>query len=1166
MKHIRRFVTKLVILSLILVVGVPYSGAAASPAPFTDVVGTSYEHVVTELQGLGIITGDETGAYNPTGGVTRAQMATLIIRAMGRTREAEALRTVASEFSDVPRSHWAYGNIVLASRMGIIKGDAGRFYPNDPVNYAQAATMLVRALGYEGQIVGGYPTGYLVKANDLHILQDTRMVKGTDSERLTFTSPVNRAEAALILYNAIYRAPASDTNQTWSQTVFKQPKSLSLGTLPTYVAPGQEVPLTAVAADAVGNPIPGAEITYSVISGSARISNRTLIVSDSGPITVQASVGNLKQTTTLTPVSNLAITPATFQANKGGTIQLSATAESGGRRVTVQPLWKVESGPATVDSNGQVTVSDYGQVRVKAILGSLEATATGQAVGRVAIVEKPDYLVPGLSYTFRATATDAQGQVINVPVTWSAMGGVIDQSSGRLTSATGQYVTVRATAGGMSEEARIPVLQSIVVTPASANLLIGRQLNFTAKGVDATGKQYDIRPQWDRSNTAVGIINSDGAFAGTSSGSTVVTATLGNLKGQAQLQVAGAPARLSVTASSNAIPASGASTATITVKLLDSTGALSPVDDQPVSLTITDTGRGTLSRTLVLTQKGEASVTYTSGTQAGVATITTSAPGTGLATQALVLTTYAQAPSYIKLTAAPQPLATGGGVATITATLQDTTGFPAPATAALYVTLTASGSATGGLTGTTITIPAGQSSGSISYISGSVPGAVQISGSSSYPVHSLVLTTTNAGPAAGVKIRPIQGVTPVTGLSSLRVLVDVVDAAGVVRANDSTSQVRLTATLPVGLAGGQAGNTWTQTATVSGGTASFQVPAYAVGTATLTASLEGANGTSDTATAEFVPGVFSSLRMSVQSNNLAADGYSTAQVVAEVVDRTGTLLTNVNPLVTFRKLVDGNATTAATDLTVPAVNGRAVLTVRSTLIPGTDTWYATAPGMDTQNLATVTTSGFSGTAYQLRLSSTAIYPLNISQTLMLQVVDQQGRVVTSDSGRIITAIHSIPGLTLGSSSATTQNGIATFTLVGTQATTGTITFTTSNLTVPTLTVPVTFGSGTGAPGTGTGYGSAYSLLVSGASQARVGTPITLQVLVMDAQNNVLTTDTSRLLQVAISGNGTLSSTAVASNGGMAQFQVTGTSAGAAVITVTAAGLPVPTATDRKSVV
>lgn len=51
-------------------------------------------------------------------------------------------------YSDVPQTHWAYNNIMLAKYLGIMKGyPDGTFLPDAPVSRAEEATVAMRVLG-----------------------------------------------------------------------------------------------------------------------------------------------------------------------------------------------------------------------------------------------------------------------------------------------------------------------------------------------------------------------------------------------------------------------------------------------------------------------------------------------------------------------------------------------------------------------------------------------------------------------------------------------------------------------------------------------------------------------------------------------------------------------------------------------------------------------------------------------------------------------------------------------------------------------------------------------------------------------------------------------------------------------------------------------------------
>lgn len=168
------------------------SAAAAIPA---EVKGTRYEEAAAVLSALKIMNGDENGQYRLDDTIIRSEVTKMAITAMGMAESAN--NSKETKFSDVSLTHWANGYINLASSLGLIEGDGdGKFRPNDPISYQEAATIMVRALGYDVQARnnGGYPSGYLKVANENKL---TRNVEGGQTEAIT------RGNVAILTNNAL---------------------------------------------------------------------------------------------------------------------------------------------------------------------------------------------------------------------------------------------------------------------------------------------------------------------------------------------------------------------------------------------------------------------------------------------------------------------------------------------------------------------------------------------------------------------------------------------------------------------------------------------------------------------------------------------------------------------------------------------------------------------------------------------------------------------------------------------------------------------------------------------------------------------------------------------------------------------------------------------------
>ncbi len=119
----------------------------------------------TMLAELGILTDGRLDEY-----VTRAEFTKVAVMASSyRDYVATALKT--SPYSDVPYDHWASNYIKTAVTYSLCAGyPDGTFHPDDYVSFAEAVTMLLRALGYEDSDFGSsWPYGQIGLANNLGI-------------------------------------------------------------------------------------------------------------------------------------------------------------------------------------------------------------------------------------------------------------------------------------------------------------------------------------------------------------------------------------------------------------------------------------------------------------------------------------------------------------------------------------------------------------------------------------------------------------------------------------------------------------------------------------------------------------------------------------------------------------------------------------------------------------------------------------------------------------------------------------------------------------------------------------------------------------------------------------------------------------------------------------
>ena len=165
-----------------------------------DIKGTKYESAVENLIEVGLVNGyPEDNTYRPNVVVTRAQMAKMMVVALGEEGKVANAATKKSTFTDIKNGHWAYGYVNVAKDLGIINGyPDGRFGPDETVTYAETTTMAIRALGYDDEVGKSteiWPNNYTSYAKKLDLYDGM----GT----FTANKGAARGDVAIVLWNML---------------------------------------------------------------------------------------------------------------------------------------------------------------------------------------------------------------------------------------------------------------------------------------------------------------------------------------------------------------------------------------------------------------------------------------------------------------------------------------------------------------------------------------------------------------------------------------------------------------------------------------------------------------------------------------------------------------------------------------------------------------------------------------------------------------------------------------------------------------------------------------------------------------------------------------------------------------------------------------------------
>lgn len=322
---------------------------------------------------------------------------------------------------------------------------------------------------------------------------------------------------------------------------------------------------TAVAT--VTNGAPFGTGSYGVVSAQAV-----------GTATIRATFGGQTGASTLTvsaaALRSIAITPANTSVAKGVAVTYKATGtytDSTTQDITKAVTWGSADAAIAELSNaegsqGQAATNGTGTTSITArqgdITGTTQLTVTPATLVSVAVTPATPSIPKGSNQQFEATGTYTDGSTVDLTtsVSWSSSATAVATISnaagtrGLATSVAPGTTTISAVSGtggaartGTTTLTVTPAtLQSIAVTPASANVVVGYFQQFVATGSYADGSTKDITEEvsWSVFDDAIASVSntagSRGRTTGVSAGTTAVSATLGGVSGSASVNVTAA--------------------------------------------------------------------------------------------------------------------------------------------------------------------------------------------------------------------------------------------------------------------------------------------------------------------------------------------------------------------------------------------------------------------------------------------------------------------------------------------------------------------------------------------------------------------------------------------------------------------------------------------------
>lgn len=196
---------------------------AAPAAAATDSPPLTGPQLIELLRTYGVVKGDESGNLLLDRPIKRAEMFTIIVRAMGLESQVDGFKNLG--IFDDAKDHWADGYIGLAAVRGIVKGDGNRLVrPEDSVSVAEALTLIVRLVDKE-PTVGEWPYNVLVTALELGVVPP-----GVTAAALNM--PAIRGSVFESMAESMVTVKTPDGQTVFQKNLAPIPPTVTIATLP----------------------------------------------------------------------------------------------------------------------------------------------------------------------------------------------------------------------------------------------------------------------------------------------------------------------------------------------------------------------------------------------------------------------------------------------------------------------------------------------------------------------------------------------------------------------------------------------------------------------------------------------------------------------------------------------------------------------------------------------------------------------------------------------------------------------------------------------------------------------------------------------------------------------------------------------------------------------
>ena len=437
------------------------------------------------------------------------------------------------------------------------------------------------------------------------------------------------------------------------QTISVRPESISmkkgatqqLEVKATY-SDNKVTDVTSQASYQVAQPVIATVSATGLITGTA-VGSTTMTVSFGGKtVSVPVQVTEAQE-----PVQSLTVTPVKLELliGKAQTLQVTATYKDGKEENVSQKATYTSSNAAiaSVSSSGVVTALAEGTAQITVQYGgkSISVPVTGSVVSLQTLAVRPESvnMRKGAAQQLEVKATYSDNKVTDVTsqatyqIAQPAIATV--SATGLITGVAVGSTTVTVTFGGKTvsvpvqiTEAQEPV-QSLTVTPAQLDLLVGKTQTLQVTATYKDGKTADVSKQvtYLSQDSSIATVQPDGFVTAVKAGSTSLTVTYEGVSVNVPVVVTAENAVMDIKIVPEAITLLEHATKQLAVKAVHADGTESDITDK-AQYTVDDPSIASVSTGGLLTAKKAGTATLTaafSGKQRSVA-VKVSDPGVQL--------------------------------------------------------------------------------------------------------------------------------------------------------------------------------------------------------------------------------------------------------------------------------------------------------------------------------------------------------------------------------------------------------------------------------------------------------------------------------------------------------------------------------------------------------